>query len=170
MSRSGTGTVRHARFSDLPSLLSLEKSCWKYHLRASEDTLVDRLNRYPEGQFVAVIEGNIIGALYTQRTTSVSTSVSTGKHALQHPLLDSVGPFLRDGVSLAAHFCSYSLKPGHKQNNKTQGSQGKPCKDVHRENEKYIFFARVSTYSCISLTFLILRMLEANILLISTFS
>ena len=58
--------IRSARSSDVSHLLDIEEYCWKLHLRASEETIVSRISRNPEGCFVAIQSCKIVGVLYTQ--------------------------------------------------------------------------------------------------------
>jgi acyl transferase domain-containing protein/NADPH:quinone reductase-like Zn-dependent oxidoreductase/acyl carrier protein/NADP-dependent 3-hydroxy acid dehydrogenase YdfG/ribosomal protein S18 acetylase RimI-like enzyme len=59
--------LRPAFIQDLPALEALDHDCWPEHLRAGRDIIGARLERYPQGQFVVEQQGEVIGALYTQR-------------------------------------------------------------------------------------------------------
>jgi acyl transferase domain-containing protein len=60
-------TVREARVEDLPALLNLEAQCWLEPLRAPIGELAQRLNNYPEGNWVLRVSDRIVGAIYSQR-------------------------------------------------------------------------------------------------------
>lgn len=63
-------TIRHAHPRDLPVLLKLEKS-WDTPLQVSEAVILQRLARFPEGQCVMVMNGEVVGVIYSQRIASV---------------------------------------------------------------------------------------------------
>ncbi|MDO9003891.1 MAG: SDR family NAD(P)-dependent oxidoreductase [Aquabacterium sp.] len=59
--------LRPAFIEDLPSLVALDAACWPASLIAGAAVLQARLERYPQGQWVIEQQGEIIGAVYTQR-------------------------------------------------------------------------------------------------------
>lgn len=59
--------LRPALIQDLAALEALDHACWPEHLRAGKEIISARLKRYPQGQFVVEQQGEVIGALYTQR-------------------------------------------------------------------------------------------------------
>jgi len=60
-------TVRHAHPTDLPALLGLEQACWAKPLQVSSEVILDRLERFPEGQCVLEMENRVVGVIYSQR-------------------------------------------------------------------------------------------------------
>ena len=63
--------VRTTTLRDLETLILLEEVCWEDHLRASPDKIKNRILRYPEGQYVVLLDGQICGVLYTQLINSI---------------------------------------------------------------------------------------------------
>ncbi len=63
--------LRQAYHGDLKQLLELESS-WPQGIRASAVALEQRLQRFPEGQFVLEQEGELVAVLYTQRIASLN--------------------------------------------------------------------------------------------------
>lgn len=59
--------VRHGRTQDLPVLMHLEEACWPAGLRSSSAIVERRLERYPQGQLVLDLGGNVVGVIYSQR-------------------------------------------------------------------------------------------------------
>jgi acyl transferase domain-containing protein/acyl carrier protein len=59
--------VRPARRSDLPSLLRLEEACWLAELRTASEELLRRIDTHSLGQWVIEMDGEIAGAVYSQR-------------------------------------------------------------------------------------------------------
>lgn len=53
---------RNATMNDVPQLIELEK-VWPESSRATEDDFIRRINRFPEGFFVAEDESGIIGSI-----------------------------------------------------------------------------------------------------------
>lgn len=60
-------SVRHPRPEDLPALVRLEEECWPLPLCSSPDEIRERIERFPEGHCVLVMEGRVVGVLYSQR-------------------------------------------------------------------------------------------------------
>lgn len=58
--------VRQAHISDLPAIVHIEAQCWTTELRTDEKVLKQRLNRYPEGQFVLLKNGEVLGVTFSQ--------------------------------------------------------------------------------------------------------
>jgi polyketide synthase PksM len=86
--------IRSAKFEDVPALLTLEELSWKEHLRASEATIVDRISKYSNGQYIAEVDGVVRGVLYTQRIRDVNEMTSMG-FAKQASLHDPNGSFIQ---------------------------------------------------------------------------
>ncbi|MGD9824675.1 GNAT family N-acetyltransferase [Desulfobacter sp.] len=59
--------IRHARMEDLAVLEDLERRCWSQALQTPGDELAHRLDTFPEGQFVLVLDNTITGVIYSQR-------------------------------------------------------------------------------------------------------
>lgn len=59
--------LRRSQASDLPILTKLETLCWPAGLEINGDKLLNRISRFPDGQWVAVFEGKVVAALYSQR-------------------------------------------------------------------------------------------------------
>lgn len=59
--------LRPALMHDLSGLLALDRDCWPENLRAGREIISSRLKRYPQGQFVVEQQGEVVGALYTQK-------------------------------------------------------------------------------------------------------
>ncbi|TAL43260.1 MAG: GNAT family N-acetyltransferase, partial [Methylovulum sp.] len=59
--------IRHADDNDLSALMHLEQLCWPPALQASAAQLAARLKLYPDGQFVLLIDGQVVGVIYSQR-------------------------------------------------------------------------------------------------------
>ena len=53
--------IRQARMSDLESLINLEKICWN-EISVPDAELLRRLTVHPTGQWVAVLDGVVVGA------------------------------------------------------------------------------------------------------------
>ena len=67
-------TIECASSDSLEELFELEKQCWDTNLQCSRDILKNRLDsKFPESSevFVAIFDGRIIGAIYTQRIQSI---------------------------------------------------------------------------------------------------
>lgn len=65
--------IRLARPNDITSLKILESQCWSKELCTPEEILLDRIQKYPQGQLVLEVNCEIAGAIYSQRITKVST-------------------------------------------------------------------------------------------------
>jgi acyl transferase domain-containing protein/enoyl-CoA hydratase/carnithine racemase/acyl carrier protein len=63
--------IRHAITEDLNSLFQLEELCWSEEIRASEQDIRDRVQRYPHGQFVLQKNGDVVGVIYSQRIDDI---------------------------------------------------------------------------------------------------
>jgi acyl transferase domain-containing protein len=58
--------LRYAQLTDLPDLLRLEAECWSDIVCASAAQIERRLELFPQGQIVVVLDEKIVGVLYTQ--------------------------------------------------------------------------------------------------------
>ncbi|RZL00032.1 MAG: SDR family NAD(P)-dependent oxidoreductase, partial [Rubrivivax sp.] len=80
--------VRLAQEADLPALCTLEQRCWPEGLGATEDILRRRVNGHPRGQVVLLMNGDIAGAMYSQRIedpAAIMRTTSQEVHALHVP-------------------------------------------------------------------------------------
>lgn len=57
--------IRQARLNDIPQLLEIDREIWP-QFPATKEMFISRIETFPEGQFVAEIEGQIIGSVFTQ--------------------------------------------------------------------------------------------------------
>jgi acyl transferase domain-containing protein/enoyl-CoA hydratase/carnithine racemase/acyl carrier protein/SAM-dependent methyltransferase len=58
--------VRPARLSDLAALMVLERRCWARALRTPKAVLERRIARDPKGQLALVVDGTVVGVIYSQ--------------------------------------------------------------------------------------------------------
>jgi radical SAM enzyme (TIGR01210 family) len=58
--------IRLATMDDIPDIILLEKQVWAEGLRATEAMLKSRIETFPEGQIVAILDGILRGFLSTQ--------------------------------------------------------------------------------------------------------
>jgi N-acetylglutamate synthase-like GNAT family acetyltransferase len=83
--------IRTADLADLPALLALEEACWSDGLRAHADELVARITGYPQGQLALELEGQVVGAIYSQRIVDVSALLQSNFRDVA-ALHDPAGP------------------------------------------------------------------------------
>jgi GNAT superfamily N-acetyltransferase len=57
--------VRNAKLPDLPELLAIDKEIWP-EFPATEEMFRSRIETFPEGQFVAEADRNIVGSVFSQ--------------------------------------------------------------------------------------------------------
>ncbi|MBS0636171.1 MAG: GNAT family N-acetyltransferase [Verrucomicrobia bacterium] len=69
-------TARTATPNDLKSLVALEEASWVKGLANSESVIQNRIHKYPEGQILFEIDGEIVGAIYSQRIDTISDALS----------------------------------------------------------------------------------------------
>ncbi|MEZ4869001.1 MAG: SDR family NAD(P)-dependent oxidoreductase [Caldilineaceae bacterium] len=65
-------TIRHPDLADLSALLRLEEACWREPLRATAEELRQRIVGHPQGQYVAVMNEQVVGAIYSQRIANAN--------------------------------------------------------------------------------------------------
>jgi hypothetical protein len=58
--------IRNASLEDLPQVMQLEELCWGNELSMSENTIINRITKYKEGQFVLEWDQKIAGIIYSQ--------------------------------------------------------------------------------------------------------
>jgi polyketide synthase PksN len=86
--------IRVAEENDLDVLSNIEEDCWGA-LRVSKEEIVRRLRAFPRGQWVATIDSEVQGVIYTQRISSLDSfdgsSVNVDNqgclHAADNPVL-----------------------------------------------------------------------------------
>lgn len=86
--------VRHARAEDLPAFEVLEAECWAEGLRTPTAALAQRVERYPRGQFVLEMAGQVAGVLYTQRIVDPKSLESASAVDIDQ-LFDQRGRFVQ---------------------------------------------------------------------------
>ncbi|MCP5425305.1 MAG: SDR family NAD(P)-dependent oxidoreductase [Gammaproteobacteria bacterium] len=86
--------IRPASPSDIPRLLALEAACWLEPLRATATELERRMARFPDGQFVLLSDGQVVGAAYCQRITAVHV-LQASRRARVSDLYAENGPILQ---------------------------------------------------------------------------
>src|SRR5215831_2438012 len=59
--------MRHPCLDDLPALCHLEAECWPVGLRAARQEIGRRIDRFPTGHCVLVIDDRVVGVIYSQR-------------------------------------------------------------------------------------------------------
>ncbi len=59
--------IRLATLADLPTLLHLEAECWIEPLQATAAELHQRIQRYPQGQYLLEMDSRVVGVIYSQR-------------------------------------------------------------------------------------------------------
>lgn len=64
-------SIRFARADDLPALLRLEEACWPERMRVSASEIEQRIARYPLGQWVIEVRGEVLGVIYSQRIADI---------------------------------------------------------------------------------------------------
>jgi myxalamid-type polyketide synthase MxaB len=69
--------IRLPLLADLPALLQLEEECWSEPLRATAVELQQRIERYPAGQCVLAMAGQVIGVIYSQRIANTAALYQT---------------------------------------------------------------------------------------------
>jgi malonyl CoA-acyl carrier protein transacylase len=70
-------TIRHAQLNDLPVLLRLEDECWAKPLQATADEIRQRIKRFPHGQCVLGLDGQVGGVIYSQRIANTDALFAT---------------------------------------------------------------------------------------------
>lgn len=94
-------SVRHAREADVEALVTLEKRCWQAGTRATAKVIRGRIARYPDGQLVLEINGELKGCIYSQRIASVESLYGATAETVskQHTAAGSVVQLLALNVS-----------------------------------------------------------------------
>ena len=86
--------LREATLDDVPALVGIEKRCWKSHLQANEESIRERIVRYPQGQYVVELDSFVRGVLYTQRIRDVEEMIACG-YSKQESLFDPNGEYVQ---------------------------------------------------------------------------
>eukprot|EP01041_Mallomonas_annulata_P016291 gene16291-34093_t len=94
MSHQESLKIRLASENDIDELLMLETLRWEIHLRANSNQIIERIKRYPSGQFVVQIDGKVCGVLYTQRIRNAQNLLEStfSNHWFLH---DNSGPCMQ---------------------------------------------------------------------------
>ncbi len=71
LSNVNDDNIRFACLNDIPGLTKLENECWPEPLRAPEDEIRHRITLYRDGQVVCEINGEVVGAIYSQRIRGI---------------------------------------------------------------------------------------------------
>ena len=58
--------VRQAQFEDIEGILNVEEEVWPEGLRATKEQFLSRIETFPEGNFLAQINGTIVGVVATE--------------------------------------------------------------------------------------------------------
>src|SRR3990172_430248 len=69
--------IRHPRLDDISALLHLETECWPEPLRASPETILHRVEHFPERHLVYELNGRVVGVVYSQRIQSTEPLKTT---------------------------------------------------------------------------------------------
>lgn len=89
-------SIRIAKHSDVNDLVEIEKKCWK-NLQLNFNDIRNRLDSFPEGQYVAVINEKIVGVIYTQKIENKDAlygctfSSQSTLHSMQYNVLQLLG-------------------------------------------------------------------------------
>ncbi|MDD5271557.1 MAG: beta-ketoacyl synthase N-terminal-like domain-containing protein [Methylovulum sp.] len=100
--------IRHAQSSDLTVLAQLEQQCWLPALQTSATKLAERLDVYPQGQFVLELDGQVVGVIYSQRILDrqllLTVSVDTAEclHQADAPVVHLIAVNIRPDMQQRA--------------------------------------------------------------------
>jgi acyl transferase domain-containing protein/acyl carrier protein/ubiquinone/menaquinone biosynthesis C-methylase UbiE/ribosomal protein S18 acetylase RimI-like enzyme len=64
--------IRHTQPEDLPRLKDLEEQCWTENLRSGMEDIRKRIEVFPQGQCVLVMDGRISAVIYSQRISAAN--------------------------------------------------------------------------------------------------
>lgn len=104
-------TIRTARPSDVAAIARVDAESWPAPLAATEDQVRARLLAYPAGQFVAELDGEIVGVVFAQRVTDAffATTLATfdeltdhGRFTASHDGAGAIYQIVGVGVATAA--------------------------------------------------------------------
>jgi len=73
-------SVRKSRADDIAALTRLEQECWIESRRSSVDDINGRITTHPDGQWLLEFNGEIVGAVYSQRIMSVDVLTGSASH------------------------------------------------------------------------------------------
>lgn len=71
-------SIRRAVAEDINSLLAIELSCWPDEMQLPAESLLQRLEDFPDGQWVAIVDNEVIGVIYTLRISYSENSMLYG--------------------------------------------------------------------------------------------
>ncbi|MBW8688280.1 SDR family NAD(P)-dependent oxidoreductase [Chitinophaga rhizophila] len=86
--------IRLATIDDLPVLNKLEAACWPSPLQISGPVLRERLEVFPEGQLVLVLQGKVVAVCYSQRIADETLLLQRTMHDV-HQLHMADGPVVQ---------------------------------------------------------------------------
>lgn len=72
------GLIRPASPADLDEIMAVEESAWPEGTRATREAFIERLNVFPEGFLVAVLNKHIVGVLTSQRISFIPGQPASG--------------------------------------------------------------------------------------------
>lgn len=101
--------IRLAKVNDVEQLLLIEKECWK-HLQSDRNELIRRLKNSSNDQFVAEIQGKVVGVMYTQRLLSIELLKEQANFETQTNYHDPSGTILQLlGVAVLPEYASLNI-------------------------------------------------------------
>jgi len=62
--------IRTAQAADIPTIVEVESQSWPSPMACTLEQVRARLAAYPAGQFVAVVDGTVVGVVFAQRITA----------------------------------------------------------------------------------------------------
>lgn len=60
-------SVRFINDGDIEKLVEIDKLCWGDGMTMSQQNIINRINKYPQGQFALELNGKLIGSAYSQK-------------------------------------------------------------------------------------------------------
>ncbi len=85
-------TIRYAAKHDLKDLYKLDRICWPKNLQTPKAVIRQRVENYPEGQFVLSLGNKVVGVIYSQRIDSVENinEITANKESSIHTRAGSI--------------------------------------------------------------------------------
>ncbi|NQY65794.1 MAG: acyl carrier protein [Alteromonadaceae bacterium] len=68
--------IRLAEAADISSLVELEQECWAEGMRIEKETILERIEKIPEGNCVLELQGRVVAVIYSQRIESIDDIMS----------------------------------------------------------------------------------------------
>jgi hypothetical protein len=150
---AGRLVVRTARASDIPGCVALQAEAWERSSRASEAQLRRRLERHPQGFFVALAGERVCGSLTTIRLATYAFDDPPGwyrprdrggRHATRGRDLARLRPLHRAahrGIATSARSCARIRRSGNLQ---CRGCSPFPEVGEHHDGRQYVSSRRGS--------------------------